>query len=464
MSFTDPNARIFYACQAVLVVERNTAEVTAPNHADSKWLSGVQSIGVSRVAPSQSLPDIGRFQQQFKYYGQQEIEITIERVIDQDADLFYHVTPSNYTDVKAYQKSHLLYEDNLNVSGFVDTDNPTATKSLKNYDISLIYGSDKFSRVGGDRHNSSGGGDADRNALLLNVYRNCLLINVSYNISIDGSVTETSTLITRYSEKITSIGGSPVTLQSFSDAQLPAADRSGGLPSAESGNTVKWHDFKFREPGLSRYSGSDLTRQNSDSTYISILPDEVELMFDLSNELDGIKITGLQRIQINLGMNYTELTDVGRWPGSHTAGTGFKGQKIQNLWRVVDLPVDVAVTFEGIARQDFPQQINNDGTFFTAAANFNTALGKPAPTTNAGGDVTEWNKTDRPILITALKQNGSYFIWDLGEHNYVTVINTDGGGTDGNNLTTSISYENNFSEAVFVKHTSVQDLTYDGPY
>ena len=91
-------------------------------------------------------------------------------------------------------------------------------------------------------------------------------------------------------------------------------------------------------------------------------------------------------------------------------------------------------------------------------------MGKPAPTTNAGGDATEWNKVDRPILITALKQNGSYFIWDLGEHNYVTVINTDGGNTEGNNLTTSISYQNNFSEAVFVKHTSVQDLTYDGPY
>ena len=36
--------------------------------------------------------------------------------------------------------------------------------------------------VGGDRHNSSGGGDADRNKLLLNVYRNCLLTNISYFI------------------------------------------------------------------------------------------------------------------------------------------------------------------------------------------------------------------------------------------------------------------------------------------
>ena len=429
MSFTDPNARIFYACQAVLVVERNTAEVTAPNHADSKWLSGVQSIGVNRTTPSESLPDIGRFQKKFHYYGQQEIEITIERVIDQDADLFYHVDPSNYT---TYKKSHLLYEDNINVSGAVDTADPTATKSLKNYDISLIYGSDKFSRVGGDRYNSSGDGDADRNKLLLNVYRNCLLTNISYGINVDGSVSESITLITRYSEKITSLN-----LQSFSDAQLPAADRSGGQPSAESGNTVKRHDFSLSSP--------------------TVLPDEVRLMFDLSNELNDIKITGLQSIDINISIDYNELTDVGRWPGVHN-------QAFQNIWRSVSLPISVTASFTGVARQDFPEQINNDGTFFTAATNFSAALGKAAPATNATGDATEWNVADRPILITALKQNGYYFIWDLGKHNYVADISTSGGDVGGGNVETSISYQNDFSEAVLVKHTSVKDLAYDGPY
>ena len=453
MVFTDPNARMFYACQAVLVVERNTAEVTAPNHADSKWLSGVQSIGVNRTTPSESLPDIGRFQKKFHYYGQQEIEITIERVIDQDADLFYHVNPSNYTDALVpYKKSHLLYEDNLNLSGAVDTAAPTATKSLKNYDISLIYSSDKFSRVGGDRYNSSGAGDDDRNKLLLNVYRNCLLTNISYSINVDGAVSESITLITRYSEKVTSLD-----LQDFSDAQLPAADRSGGLPSAESGNTVKWHDFKFREPDLTRYNVSALRTQNSDSTYISILPDEVELMFDLSNKLDGLKITGLQSIDIEISIDYNELTDVGRWPG-------VDNQALQNIWRHISLPISVNASFTGVARQDFPQQINNDGTFFTKATNFNTALGKPAPTTNASGDATEWNVADRPILITALKENDSYFIWDLGNHNYVADISTSGGDSGGGNVETSISYQNDFSEAVLVKHTSVQSLTYDGPY
>jgi len=430
MVFTDPNARIFYACQAVLVLERNTAEVAASNHADSKWLSGVQSIGVSRSTPSESLLDAGRFQQQFHYYNPQEIEITIERVIDQDSDLFYHVDPANYT---TYKKSHILYEDNLNMSGVVDTAAPTATKSLKNYDISLIYGSDKFSRVGGDRYDSSGAGDADRKKLLLNVYRNCLLTNISYDINVDGSVSESVTLITKYNEKVTSLD-----LQDFSNAQLPAADRSGGLPSAESGNLVKSRDLKFREPGLS--SGA---RQNSDSTYISILPDEVESMFDLSNDLNGLKITGLQSISINIDINYDELIDVGRWTGSHN-------QAFQNIWRHVRLPVGVSVNFTGVARQDFPNEIKNNGIFFTAADGDATA--------------TNWNRVDRPILITALKENDSYFIWDLGEHNYVTDMSTSGGDTSGGNVECSISYQNDFSEVVLAKHTLVQNLTYDGPY
>ena len=76
MAFTTPNDRIFYACQAVLVVDRNTPTGdTKPTDAPSKYLTGVQSIGVNTNAPSSSLLDVGRFQQQFHYYDKQDIEI-----------------------------------------------------------------------------------------------------------------------------------------------------------------------------------------------------------------------------------------------------------------------------------------------------------------------------------------------------------------------------------------------------
>ena len=79
MAFTTPNDRIFYACQAVLVVDRNTPTGdTSPTDVSSKYLTGVQSIGVNTSTPSSSLLDVGRFQQQFHYYDKQEIEINID--------------------------------------------------------------------------------------------------------------------------------------------------------------------------------------------------------------------------------------------------------------------------------------------------------------------------------------------------------------------------------------------------
>ena len=483
MTFTDPNARIFYACQAILVVERNTATGnTAPNHASSKWLSGVQSIGVTRDAQSSSIPDIGRFQQQFHYYGQQSIEITIERLIDQDADFFYHVDPDNYGDATAgYKKSHLLYEDNISVDGQVDPAT-ASSKCLKNYDISLIYTPDKFSRVGIDARDASGDSDPDRAKLMIDVFRNCLLTNITYNIGVDGAVRESITLFTKFSEKVTDLN-----LTNFLSSQLPAADTGSGVPSAESGNVLKGRDIKFREPDLTRYDGTALRRQNSDSSYISILPDEAELMFDLSNQLNGLRITGVSSIEINLTLNYSDVTDVGRWTGSHTSSAGHRkadnsvvsddvfGQGLQNLWRFVTFPVEISTSIVGTARQDFPQTIPNDGTFFTRAANFNSSLGKPTPTSAAPPGPGEpeydgvprtydWNRVDRPILITALKENNSYFIWDLGEHNYLTNMSVSGGDTGGGNVQISMSYQNDFSEAVFAKHTAVKNLVYDGPY
>ena len=53
MAFTTPNDRIFYACQAVLVVDRNTPTGdTPPTDTSSKYLTGVQSIGVNTSTPS----------------------------------------------------------------------------------------------------------------------------------------------------------------------------------------------------------------------------------------------------------------------------------------------------------------------------------------------------------------------------------------------------------------------------
>ena len=502
MAFTTPNDRIFYACQAVLVVDRNTPTGdTPPTDASSKYLTGVQSIGVNTTAPSSSLLDVGRFQQMFHYYGQQEIEINIDRVIDKNSNFFYNVSDSNYQT--GYEKSHMFFQENINVQG-AEADN----FCIKNYDITLIYGTDSVSGVGADRYNDSGvarSGD-DRNKSIIVTYRNCLLTNISYTIAADGAITESVTLFTRFADY-----DPDIVLSLFSTAQLPRANTSSSASGTpESGDTVKGYDVKFRPPSLTRYSDDDGTLRRVDgSDYFSILPDEVELMFDLSNSLNDLKITGINSITIGVSIDYSEITDIGRWTGSATALSGlraagteedpltdyesdtFYGQGLQNLWRFVNLPVAVTASFTGTARHAFPHDMKNGSSLFTRAANFNDVvtygsteyLDKPTPTSADPPRLPDptakeydriprtfdWNRVDRPILITAQKilpDADAYFVWDLGEHNYLTDISTSGGDAGGGNVEVTMSYQNDFSEAVFARHSSVIDLSndYNGPY
>jgi hypothetical protein len=506
MAFTTPNDRIFYACQAVLVVDRNTPTGdTAPTDTSSKYLTGVQSIGVNTTAPSSSLLDVGRFQQVFHYYGQQEIEINIDRVIDKNSNFFYNVSDSNYQT--GYEKSHMFFQENINVQG-AEVDN----FCIKNYDITLIYGTDSVSGVGADRYNDAGsprtvGGSTcgvannDNNKSIIVTYRNCLLTNISYTIAADGGITESVTLFTRFADYDDSIS-----LSCFSNAQLPRANTSSSASGTpESGDTVKGYDVKFRPPSLTRYSDSVGTLRRVDgSDYFSILPDEVELMFDLSNSLNDLKITGINSITIGVSIDYSEITDIGRWTGSATALSGlraagteedpltdyesdtFYGQGLQNLWRFVNLPVAVTASFTGTARHAFPHDMKNGSSLFTRAADFKSSLNKPIPTDDPPPRLSDpkvkeydriprtfdWDRVDRPILITAHKRlpagggTDAYFVWDLGEHNYLTDISTSGGDAGGGNVEVTMSYQNDFSEAVFARHSSVIDLSndYNGPY
>ena len=72
--FNEPNSRVFWACQAVFVEERNTEAGNNGNPTGASFLTGVQSVGVSSDSPSTSLLDIGRFQREYNQYGQQTLK------------------------------------------------------------------------------------------------------------------------------------------------------------------------------------------------------------------------------------------------------------------------------------------------------------------------------------------------------------------------------------------------------
>lgn len=413
--FNQPNDRIFWACQAVFVEERNTEEGNSGDPTSATFLDGVQSVGVSHDNPSNSLVDIGRHQRKYTQYQQPTIDITLERVINKGSDFFYKVTSDQYTN---YQNSHLLHANNFGSKGAKDNNN----KVLRNYDLTIIYTQDSFNSI-------------DQGADVISVtYLNCLITNINYTIGIDG-VRESISLTTKnlkYNDDYSSI------IQ-YTIPTLP-----------QDGNILKRQDF-------------DLTESDTTSTQYgnSKLPTEAKELFNFDTPvLEGapeqLQVLGIQSISIDVSMDYTRLTDVGNWRGSEA-----NKEHEQNRWTILNLPVSVTCSFTGVLRQSMPyynflhgnlNRVRNVDNIYTKS------LGQ--------GDSTDWQEADREIKIVALGSSTpqDYFIWDLGKKNYLTSIEYSGGDAGGDNVEGTLNYANQYSDFVVTKNEVVQDLTNTGPY
>ena len=221
--FEEPNNRVFYACQGVFVEERNTEAGNGGDPTGATFLAGVQAVGVSSDNPATSLPDVGRHQRKITQYGQQTIEITIDRVLDRDEDTFYKVTEAQYTD---YQQSHVLHANNFGSKGAKDNNN----KVLRNYDITIVYGTDKAARLGG----GVGGPNPDANTLMSVSYLNCLITNISYTLGVDG-VNESITLTTKNLK--------------YNDDATNLSSYTFPEPFPASGNVLRKHHFDLTKSG-----------------------------------------------------------------------------------------------------------------------------------------------------------------------------------------------------------------------
>jgi len=459
--FSDVNGRMFYACVGVLYKSRNTLD-GSDSPTDGTFLTGVQSIGVNSDFPSASLMDVGRVKKRFHYYAPQSFEITIERVIDQSSNFFYHVDDSDYTaTVAGARQCHILHANNIGTTGRIDN----AGKCLKNYDITILYGQDTKDRIERDPHPDpipDGYVLEPERDLFQVTYRNCLITSISYNMANQGPVTESITLITRsatYNENIEAID---YTL-------LPKADQSG--------TTIQRHNLDFLREG------------DAWGTRYSILPEEVETMFlakykddeDPPNYFspsepggsEAMRILGINSISIEIGIEYSELSDVGKWRGLDDQGK-------QNLWRYVTLPVQVTSSFSGTLRQPFPRNTallskHGDKMFKFKSPedppsrsylpNTDTTFSASNGLTGSSAEAKkDWNRVNREIRLVAkmfTSPSPNYFVWDLGQRNYLTGFSYDGAGTDGGNLEATMSYQNDCSDVVLVKDTVVRDLLSD---
>ena len=449
--FSNPNNRVFYACQAVLYKERQTTSTGGNDVPTSNlFLTGVQSIGIDSEFPFSPYQDLGRFQQKYGSYGKQLFTINIERVISDpleeyqntrnevttthntdDGQPFYKVTGSN-----SYTATHMLDDANLGACGL--------STGLRNWDITLIYGNDANDYMDGGVHSTQ--------TFMSTTYRNCILTSISYNFSVDGTVSESITLTSSIATQDTQESGFSKLIASGYPTKYPIY-----------ADTVKGRDIDFAS---------------------CVLPVEVKRMFDLGN--DGPenwrefedRIRGLQNIEMSVDIEYVDLPDIGQWRGSNIVGPEGEGNEDkraeQNRFKQVGLPVGVSFAFTGVARAQYRgdiQAIADASTrqdFEMADSIFTKMDSLTKDDAAADSDkVRPFYKKDREFRLVAKKgQYGAtgwvgspnYWQWHLGQNNYLTGLSYSGGEAGGGNVEVTLNYQNDHSDFVVFRDTTVRTI------
>jgi len=340
------NNRIFYACQAVYV--------------DGTYLQNVQAVGIDYSADATGISDTGRTQQQRSLYSKPEITISIQREVNTTAVPFY--APASVT---SYENAYILKNGNLGASGW------DSSSLLKEYAIEVAYGSDDLS------------GNIESTTL-----KHCLLTEVSYEISVDGRMTENLSFVTR-------------NLVKTGSAAAPIA-------TPLTGTIFKRHHLDV---------------ENEDF----ILPSEVKSVVDVEND-DGDGVArAVQSISINAAFDYGEMSDVGKWRGSNQTSLPTE----QNKWRYITTPIGITCEITAIVRKSIAQNIlikdtNFMGTFPTPDREIKIVMGPEASNPSAP----------------------TWFVIDLGKKNYLTGISFSGGDTGGGNVEATFSYANTNNDFV----------------
>ena len=457
--------RVFYACQAVLVKERQTTNSGGSDAPQTgEVVHGVQSIGVDFSQDRTTYDDFGRFQREYGSYGKPVYTITIERLISLEniftagGGPFYRPAsnPSSYKD------SHPLKPTNLGADGYSNNQ-----AGFRNFDITLLYGHEYNQYMGsaGDgspnerdeeifpedpaytnpaddpqypaRYGAGGEppNDDSNDSCSQMTYRCCRITDLSYSIPVEGYVTES------------------ITLETHTVTHNDGATVISSYPEIHS-------DFS-KEPHIIRRHNL-LTEINT-----STFPEAVHRAFDMQVTKKGnqgevvpttIPILGLQSINVSFSIAYEDLEDIGEFGGAR----GDRAE--QNTFKRVTLPTTVTVDFTGVVQD---QLFGNQGkvTGNSQGELKDTLFGTPDGSETLGATKYE---TDQEVNIQfkkVIRGVDKYFQIILGQKNYLTGISTTGGDTGGGNVETTLSFQNDHCDFITYGGTTIYTTaTYDGPY
>jgi len=271
------NNRIFYACQAVIIVPNSGGDMATEGVA----VRGLQSVGMSSTFNLEQVFEMGQIEIYENIEDVADIEVTLEKVIDGRA-LIYQLA-----------------------SAGTCTQNITAAAKNRS-DVYLAIFSDAIDSVG-----QTTGATPDNPKLNVCYNSGMYVSSVSYNYSIDGSATESVTLVgnDRFWNAQT-IEGTAVTANSLFDM-------------AAVKDIIDNEDAPL----------SGVVRRVDVDVLGSILPAEVKSQQDSSNAGSNAGVH-LQSISVSTDFSQENILELGRF-GPYT--------------RYATFPVEVTSEFEVIA-------------------------------------------------------------------------------------------------------------------
>ncbi len=497
MAYTSPfNDRIGYFSHAVFYKTAiGPGDPLGAVITDHLFLDGVQDISVERQISQEKLPEFGQMTQDKLKYGKTKYEIQITRVLGSLKDNFYYEpSPSsgapdvvageyglgkgdffyNTTGKTTYEEAHVA-----NINNGIGVGNG----KLRYYDITVVYGRDSISNINSGFPPGEDPPSTTSECRTI-TYRSAVLNSISYDIETEGAVRETISLTAEYYEQ-----DLVVDAMLFEDLDPEVSDSAVPLP--RKAKTLRRKNI-ILNPDIVPHTQADA------GLPYAWLPLEVQELFYLGNEKDGIPIIGITSISIDIEFNIKELVDYGQWSGSdiysnvaqQQAGTPDEGGETRiNNYKILQFPIAVSCTFEGIVRDHYINSNQQTKPKTVSPNTYPSAIQPPIDKfdhlvtdthfssyglTNTNSELYAYyakefqgnNKADREIRILAKDPAvaSKYWQWNLGDKNFLTDFSITGGGVGGESVTASLSYRNDSSEIFLVKDSTIHEFKSNDTY